>query len=343
MRQQIDLFFTNAGYHKLYSNKEEIVVYFENQIQFLSVIMLLDLEEGMALFSDTYRYVRQQIIRQFKEKGFEDVHLLTLLISRDAASAGEIIKDEPFAWVVDALARRLLVPEGHVEDFYGLKSSIEECIRHGGDDTALELEGNAKGDWLFILRNKAFVSYAVVILNFVIFTACIFGGDAFYEFGTMYPREVIGEGRWYQLVVSMFFHASAQHIFGNMLLLYLLGDIVELRLGHVRYLVLYLLAGIGGNLLSLLYSFLQADAVGSLGASGAIYGVVGAFLWILICNKGRIGNVLLPRALFMFGYSLYLGFTSTHVDNAAHVGGLFAGFLLAVVLYQKERRKVNEG
>lgn len=343
MRQQIEDFLTDRGYDKLKCNKEEMEVYIQNQPQFLSVIFLIDAADE-TLLPETYQHMRKQIIRQLKEKGFEDVHLLTLLVTKDVAAGSPIIENDPFAWVIDAAGRRLIVPEGHVEDYYGLKRELLYCLCEDYSDESEDdgITGQAQGSDRKRWEQKAWVNYSILFVNVVVYTICIFGGEKFFDFGTMYPKMVTENGAWYQLVVSMFFHASAEHLFGNLLLLYLVGDMVECRLGHISYFILYMTAGVAGNLLSLLYSLQQGDMIGSLGASGAIYGVVGAFLWLLIQNKGRIDNILLPKALFMFGYSLYLGFTSTQVDNAAHIGGLLAGFLSAVVLYRKGRLDVNE-
>ena len=77
----------------------------------------------------------------------------------------------------------------------------------------------------------------------------------------------------------------------------------------------------------------------SAGASGAIFGVIGALLYVAIRNKGRIGDISGRGILFMIALSLYYGFSSGGVDNMAHIGGLAAGFVLSVLLYRKKDRK----
>jgi len=77
----------------------------------------------------------------------------------------------------------------------------------------------------------------------------------------------------------------------------------------------------------------------SAGASGAVFGILGALLYVAIRNKGRIGTVSGRGLLFMIGLSLYYGFTSSGVDNLAHIGGLIAGFVFAVLLYWKRKKK----
>ena len=87
--------------------------------------------------------------------------------------------------------------------------------------------------------------------------------------------------------------------------------------------------------MSLASDFWTGSLAVSAGASGAIFGLLGALLWVVIRNKGRVGRLTKRGMLFMVLFSLYVGFTSAGVDNAAHIGGLVCGFLAAVLLYRK--------
>lgn len=122
-------------------------------------------------------------------------------------------------------------------------------------------------------------------------------------------------------------------------MLFFLGSILEEELGWWRYGVLYIISGIGGNVLSALYDLQTGHYVVSAGASGAIFGIIGALFLIIIRNRGRIGNLSGRGMLFMVACSLYHGFTSTGIDNMAHIGGIITGFLVAAVLYRKHDRK----
>ena len=76
----------------------------------------------------------------------------------------------------------------------------------------------------------------------------------------------------------------------------------------------------------------------SAGASGAVFAVMGAMIYIVLRNRGRLEDLTVRQILIMAAFSLYFGFTSTGVDNAAHVGGLLAGLVLAALLYHPRRR-----
>ena len=107
----------------------------------------------------------------------------------------------------------------------------------------------------------------------------------------------------------------------------------------MKYLLIYLLSGLGGSLLSMVYMLKTGDMAVSAGASGAIFGVIGALLYLVIRNKGRIGTLTTRGLVLMIALCLYYGFTATGVDNWCHIGGLVMGFLLAVLLYRGNPRK----
>ena len=96
--------------------------------------------------------------------------------------------------------------------------------------------------------------------------------------------------------------------------------------------------GMGGNLLCLFLELDSADFAVSAGASGAVFAVMGAMIYAVIRGRGHIEDLSARQVVIMAAFSLYFGFTSEGVDNAAHVGGLICGFLLAVLLYHPSQR-----
>ena len=131
----------------------------------------------------------------------------------------------------------------------------------------------------------------------------------------------------------MFLHFGIYHIANNMLVLFVLGQRLEPVVGKIKFILIYLLGGLGGNIFSFIMEMKSADYAVSAGASGAVFAVMGAMLYVVIRNHGRIQDISVRQMVIMAGFSLYFGFTSTGVDNAAHVGGMVCGFILAAVLY----------
>jgi len=136
-------------------------------------------------------------------------------------------------------------------------------------------------------------------------------------------------GEWWRLWSSLFLHGGLLHLLFNLLVLANIGIILEPWLGHVRFTVLYLLAGGIASWTSLTMNM----NVVSVGASGAVFGLYGFFLALLLLN--RLGPSARQRYLggtaVFIGINLVLGFTVPVVDNAAHLGGLVAGFVFGLV------------
>lgn len=187
----------------------------------------------------------------------------------------------------------------------------------------------------------------IVALNVLVFLVLDLMGDTesgsfMYAHGAIFPDAVLADGEWYRLVTCMFVHFGIRHVANNMLILFFLGDNLERALGHVKYVILYLLSGLGGSVCSLLYMVRTGDYAVSGGASGAIFGVIGALIYIVVRNRGRLEDLTANRLIFMAVLTLYYGFTATGVDNLAHVGGLVSGILLGLLLYRKKRPKTEE-
>ncbi len=139
-------------------------------------------------------------------------------------------------------------------------------------------------------------------------------------------------GEWYRLVTHLFLHGDIMHLGNNMLILFCLGNALEHYLGKFSYAGIYFFSGILAGLGSVVYN---TDNTVSVGASGAVFGVVGAMAWLVVRNKGRLPGFTGPRMLIFVLMSVYAGFADQGVDNAAHIAGLIAGFLLAILIYRK--------
>lgn len=182
------------------------------------------------------------------------------------------------------------------------------------------------------------VTVLFILLNILIFVIVDFTGGSentvhMIACGAAYPPLILEEGETYRLFTCMFLHFGIYHIANNMLVLFVLGQRLEPGLGKVKFILVYLLGGLGGNIFSLLMETKKAEYAVSAGASGAVFAVMGAMLYVVIRSRGRIQDISVRQMMIMAGFSLYFGFTSTGVDNAAHVGGLVCGFILAALLY----------
>lgn len=177
----------------------------------------------------------------------------------------------------------------------------------------------------------------IIIVNIIVFILTdflnlSFGGEYLIDTGTLSWDRVFNYHEYYRIITSTFLHADIDHIFNNMLVLLFLGTYIEQYMGKIKYLIIYFSSGIIAGFTSMVYNMLRCNYTESIGASGAIFGMMGALLYILLTRYRKYHDLDLRRVAFMVFLSLYGGFKSQGVDNAAHVGGFICGIITAVVL-----------
>lgn len=191
------------------------------------------------------------------------------------------------------------------------------------------------------------VTAVLILVNILVFLAVDFTGGSqntmhMLECGASYTPLIIEDGQFYRLFTCMFLHFGMAHLANNMLVLFVLGQRLERVAGKIRFLLIYLLGGIGGNILSLYLDIQDQEYAVSAGASGAVFAVMGAMIYVLLRHRGRLEDLSVRQIVIMAAFSLYFGFTSSGVDNAAHVGGMVCGFAAAVLFYHPRNiRKVE--
>lgn len=183
----------------------------------------------------------------------------------------------------------------------------------------------------------------LIILNVLVFLVSESAGSSqdvmhMLDLGAAYTPLITENGEVYRLFTSMFLHFGISHLMNNMLVLFVLGSRLERAVGKLRFLAVYLLGGTAANIISMFLELKTGEYSVSAGASGAVFAVMGAMIYIVLRNRGRLEDLTVRQILIMAAFSLYFGFTSTGVDNAAHVGGLLAGLILAALLYHPRRR-----
>ena len=163
----------------------------------------------------------------------------------------------------------------------------------------------------------------------------VYDTDVMLHMGALSYKTFMG-GAWYQIFTSLFIHFGLSHLVNNMILLAYAGYELEKMLGKIPYLMIYVISGLLGNVLSLWYYHHIGEDPVSAGASGAIFGVIGALFVMLLLYHSESQNLTPRRLVFMTVVTIYYGMTTIGVDNAAHIGGLISGgvggFLLSKIL-----------
>lgn len=336
---RLENLFFEQGYNKIPSNLPEFNFYCHREVQGMTVLHVIDYRQGLYISKDQYTHLKEQIEAFFHDRGEREVHVMTLVLCDDTEKARSLCDKDSFCWVIDSRAYRLLIHETQTADFYGWKDILEDYLfalaQEGAKGTEPNAEPKKRIDW----RALSWVNIILVAINVIIFLICTFTGDLLYNKGA-FNVAALWRGEWYRLFTSVFLHWDVEHLFSNMIVLYCMGAIVERRLGAVPYTALYMLSGLAGNIFSMGYEMLTNAYRNSAGASGAVFGVEGALLFLVMANRGKLEFVTARRVAFAIAFSLYCGFTSAGVNDAAHVGGVLMGFAAAAVITACKKIKV---
>ncbi|RDF14371.1 rhomboid family intramembrane serine protease [Levilactobacillus brevis] len=179
------------------------------------------------------------------------------------------------------------------------------------------------------LNQTPYMTTGLVVIMVLVFVAMTLAGgstslNVLVAFGAK-VNPLIQQGQWWRLITPMFLHIGFTHIFLNMVTLYFVGTQLEAAFGHARFLIIFLVAGIGGNVAS--FCFLNSL---SAGASTAIFGLFGAFMmlgesfWQNPIIR-QLARTFLAFVVMNIAFDLFI----PGIDLAGHLGGLIAGFLVA--------------
>ncbi|MFW5893208.1 MAG: rhomboid family intramembrane serine protease [Bacillota bacterium] len=178
----------------------------------------------------------------------------------------------------------------------------------------------------------------VTIYFFITIFSGGFNGQNLLELGALYEPLVIEDGQWYRLFTVMFLHGSVTHyIFNTLFGLYVIGGALERLIGPLKYLIVYFVSGILASFTIVASYFLTGEPVLTVGASGAIYGVLGAFLYLVVNHKEWFnpGDVQGIKALIFI--NVIFTFIVPNISVAGHIGGLIAGYAIATLMF------INQG
>lgn len=150
-------------------------------------------------------------------------------------------------------------------------------------------------------------------------------------------RDLVLSGKYYLLLTSAFAHASLIHLIVNMYSLYIIGEQVENYFGKIRFLIIYLLSALSGSLLSIVF-----NTGFSVGASGAIFGLLGSLLYFGYHYRLYLSSVLRNQIIPLIILNLGIGFMTPGIDNACHIGGLLGGYLATMIVGVPNKSTSNE-
>lgn len=349
-------FITEQGYNPvvLHGAKEEI--WLENSDADYKIIRIVSnyIHNDEQLDFDIFR--TKQILRRIKTKMFSfRIQALSIFVNLgdnvnlkdkkfdniECAEVNEIDDLSKYSFIINKFPNILEIENYKEEGFELFIKLTNEINKKNMDDTK-------KAEEVFSKKNPimTYIFMAICIVAFIftsLASANFFENDpnVLYKFGALVSIDNFSNiySEMYRLVAPIFLHAGIIHLACNMYSLYILGPQLESFFGKVKYTIIFIGTGIIGNLVSLL--FLNNNTV-SVGASGAIFGLLGAMLYFGYHYRVYLSGVMRSQIIPVIILNLLIGFSLSGINNAAHLGGLVGGLLLAKAVGVKYKSKKSD-
>lgn len=273
----------------------------------------------------------KQIIKKIKKKTFSfNINTLSLFLNLgdnvhmdgreynnvDCANIKKMNDLKKYQFIIDefpTITKEMTMKEKGMELFL----KITKDITNKNEQEAKKAED-------VFTKRKPYITFILIAINAIIFVLSNINVDILNK---LFLAPNI-EGEYYRLITSVFTHYNAFHFLFNMYALYIVGPQIENFFGRIKYLIIYLGSGIIASLMSLTF----LNGVGSLGASGAIFGLFGSLLYFGYHYRLYLGSILKSQLIPLIFFNLMIGFIIPGIDNAAHIGGLVGGITLSMAI-----------
>jgi len=232
------------------------------------------------------------------------------------------------------------------------EEGIELFIKLTDDINQKKFEDTKKAEDVFSKKTPV-MTYIFMCISIVLYILTALNSlnfidlkpNALYHYGALVNFDMMNKNpiELYRLISSIFLHGSLLHLLCNMYSLYVIGPQLESFFGKIKYTIIFIGTGIIGNLLSM--AFLQ-DTYVSVGASGAIFGLLGALLYFGYHYRVYLSGVIKSQIIPLIILNLIIGFVGTNINNLAHIGGLIGGVLLSMavgVKYKSTKVDITNG
>lgn len=351
----IENFLTERNFRPISVNTDRIALYYQDREEGCYGLIVLDCPAGTEFTALQYQNIKRQIYENLTHNSLKRVYIHTILVTGNTVTAGYITDKEPESWMIDTENFRLIIYENQKYDFLGIRRELEDFLlgnylsytvgQEAGRsyETGMPYETVRPRERNSLSKYLSPVNTGIILANILVFIiintlSASSTQEMIVDKLALSWRDILDNGEYYRLVTYMFLHSGLDHLTNNMIVLLFIGDNLERAMGKWKFLITYLASGVLAGAASVFYNMVKFNNIISIGASGAIFGVVGAMAYIVTVNRGRLENISTRQLVMFVIFSLYGGLTSKGVDNTAHIGGLISGFILAALLYRKQKR-----
>ncbi|PPK47895.1 rhomboid family intramembrane serine protease [Clostridium algidicarnis] len=267
-------------------------------------------------------------LEYMREKGIKALSLNNIIIDKFTNDHLDILENQNYNFIIlDSDNGGLVGSSDQIKNFAGLISKLAQNDK----------SGNTKKRNLKKSINEYKATYTLIGINIFIFMISAYLSKSIFDIDIKVllllgakNNQLINAGQYYRLFMAMFLHGGLLHLGLNMYALRTTGEIVESFYGRKKFLIIYFLSGITSSLAS--YIFSQSTSVG---ASGAIFGLLGACLIFAYKMKEKIGKEFLRNILSVIVVNILIGATIPNIDNFGHLGGLVGGLIISFILFKE--------
>lgn len=351
MREKLTSFLILEGFTPLNSNLPELRVFLRREFSNINVIFTIDLKQDFACTREQYDIVHKTALELLQKQGVTmDMHILTLCLTEDVRGAAALCGHDHRAWLIDKGQERLVVPEGKLQDFYGMRTKLENFM-YQPDEAVREvkrLEEIAKKEIRAYEKKRKspvpYVTIAIVVLNLLAFVPALMFGNPVFDMFALDVR-ALEHGQWYRLITAAFLHDSLYQLLTCMMMFYVIASLLEPILGRIQFVVLYLAGILAGSLSFLFYSVATREYAMTYGSGAAICSILGAMIVVMILQPWKYRKGLWIR-LLMFAAFVAMqyaqGGENPLIKCVPYISGLCFG-TITMLLFILVRRTGKEG
>ena len=352
--RQLDFCLIDNGWNKYHTNIKEFQVY---SIQKHNTNYLLGVLDDRSHFL-THPSLLDHILKQAEDlsQGLP-CQILCIILTNDVSYTKTMMEGTYAKWLVDISSNKLIIFENQPSDFLNIRQLIENICASKSDSNLdfpsekkapSSIKQTLKQFLVSFQKSNSAVNFCIILLNVIVFfiTEMIGNTENAYFMhlcGAISSSDLFISHEYFRTVSSTFLHFGFEHLLSNMIVLWALGTTLERLVGGIRYTAIYLISGIGANILSMLwYWHIGEYYIVSAGASGAIFGVVGALLYIILRNKGHVNGVSSRQLIWLCIFTFFHGLSSMGVNNSAHLGGFIVGIICGAIFYRYNRSRQTQ-
>ena len=267
-----------------------------------------------------YLNIDEDLVLEDEDEHVEETKYKYIRVNKEK----DIYEDEIIKKYYSDIESNMTYEEKDSELFVKLVSEVS-------DSNLKESEKSAK---MFKNKNDKILTIIIIAINVILFALMYIFGHGSENTATLIKfganmGSLTKHGDFYRLITSAFLHIGIIHLLCNLYSLFMIGPTVDYFYGKIKFILIYLYSAITASLFVLIFS---GDNTITAGASGAIFGLLGALLYFGYTYRGYIGNKMIGSIISVVVINLVIGFTSPGISNAAHIGGLIGGLVISYML-----------